>query len=535
MNQRLREQLEKSGYLHCGMEENIEDGAQARWEQKPVLAKKCIPLTERAEELRLVGPGFLSVKKNGGREQGACICVEHTTQRPVQNANGRAYTITELYIPFDHEDWTAYNRLSLWAYADAEGGANNHVSLSIHSEGKMINPVPGRFEGWTAPSLPTRRWVHILWEFPDIGRDEVTAISMSMHASGTPYPGKQHIYYLIDNLQLEAVEAEYDKGFEVREGRIAYCHSGYRAELPKRALVKGCAGSFTLHDETGRQVFQGESAPARDGMHVLDFSSFSEEGFYTLHAGRMRTKPFPVGKEAYVSAAWKTLNYFFVARCGCSVPGVHAQCHLDVMSVHPDGTKRCVAGGWHDAGDLTQDGRNTMECVIAMLDLAQAAKKSEPALSARAMEEARWGMEWVMRTRWGDGYRHCGRIISVWTDNVIGTTDDIETMAEIRPYDNLLSGEMFSRAAIALRETDPPYAALCARYAREDFRFGIEWMHRAPKQSFSFATPVQLSAQAALAAAMLYEQSGNQDDLQDAAKHARYVMRCQQQDRKSVV
>lgn len=530
MNRRLKRQLEESGYLHGGMMETPGDGAQARWELKPVLDGQNILLAERLEELRLVGPGFLSARPDGGRERGPCVCVEHTTERPVQNAKGRAYTTTELFIPFDHEDWSEFNRLSLWVYAEAEGGVNNHVSFAIHNAGPVVNPVPGRFEGWTAPTLPTGRWTRVLWEFPNICRSDVTAISMCMHASGTPYPGKPRIRYYLDDLRLERVEAEHDKGFDLRGGAVAYCHSGYRAKLPKRALVQHHGGCFQLRDEAGQTVFEGESSPGQNGFSVLDFTAFTREGWYTLHVDGMSTKPFPIGGEAYLSAAWKTLNYFFVARCGCSVPGVHAQCHLDVMSVHPDGRKQCVAGGWHDAGDLTQDGRNTMECVLAMLDLAQAAHSAQPALSARAMEEARWGLDWVMRTRWGDGYRHCGRIISVWTDNVIGGTDDIETMAEVRPYDNLLSAEMFARAAMAMRESDPPYAALCARYAREDFRFGVEWMHRAPKQSFSFATPVQLSAQAALSAAMLFEATGRPDDLAAAAGHARGVMRCQQQD-----
>ncbi len=58
--------------------------------------------------------------------------------------------------------------------------------------------------------------------------------------------------------------------------------------------------------------------------------------------------------------------------------------------------------GWHDAGDLTQAAINTAESVSPCWNW-QSPRGGQPELSQRAKEEARWGLNWLMRTRWGDG------------------------------------------------------------------------------------------------------------------------------------
>src|SRR5690606_25435669 len=135
---------------------------------------------------------------------------------------------------------------------------------------------------------------------------------------------------------------------------------------------------------------------------------------------------FPIGDEAYLATAWRTLNFFFSERCGYYVPGIHQECHQDVFSVHPDGRRIPVSGGWHDAADLTQGIGNTARGGIAMLELAQAVQGNHPKLYHRLLEEAQWGLNWTMQTRFGDGYRQGGLIIGIWTDNTLGTKDDIE-------------------------------------------------------------------------------------------------------------
>ena len=74
-----------------------------------------------------------------------------------------------------------------------------------------------------------------------------------------------------------------------------------------------------------------------------------------------------------------------------------------------------IAGGWHDAADLTQGTGNTAESCIALLDMAGAVQGKDSIFYERLLEEARWGVNWILRTRFGDGYRLGGLIIGIWT------------------------------------------------------------------------------------------------------------------------
>src|SRR5258706_7101729 len=51
----------------------------------------------------------------------------------------------------------------------------------------------------------------------------------------------------------------------------------------------------------------------------------------SLKVGDVETQPFPIGDEAYLATAWRTLNFFFGERCGYDQPGIHQACHLDVI------------------------------------------------------------------------------------------------------------------------------------------------------------------------------------------------------------
>ena len=144
---------------------------------------------------------------------------------------------------------------------------------------------------------------------------------------------------------------------------------------------------------------------------------------YVDDIGDLRSQPFPIGNEAYLATAWRTLNFFFSERCGFDQPGIHQECHQDVFVFHPDGRSMSIAGGWHDAADLTQGTGNTAESGIALLEMASAVADKDSLFYERLLEEARWGLNWVMRTRFGDGYRLRGLIIGIWTKNIRGDKD----------------------------------------------------------------------------------------------------------------
>lgn len=521
----LQKQLDDSWYLRKPMKEIEEDGAEARWLKKPVEKTRKISLVDGDATLRMEGPGHMGVDPNFGVDEEGSVYLDFATEQPVINPVGRAYTESMLFVPFDHENLEEYNRLSFWVYADAPGSAASYMTIQWHNAGPKVMPVPGRFEGSHSAMVGPGKWTRVVWEMPNVARNDTTAIAITALAYGTSMPAPSRIRIFIADLRLEKVDADHYKGFSMRKDSIAYCHSGYRNQAAKQALIQFPIKTFLIQDEEGNTVYTGEPAAQKDGFYVLDFSELVQEGWYIIRAGEVCSKPFPIGGEAYLSAAWKALNFFFTERCGFDVPCIHTECHKDIMSVHPDGRKKSVAGGWHDAGDLTQDSCNTAECALAMLELAEAAMEKEVQLGRRALEEARWGIDWLLNCRWRDGYTHCGRIIGFWTKNVIGDQDDMEAAAENRAFNNLLTAGVFARAYLAFEKEDPMYAQVCAQCAKEDYFFGVDGMHNR-----SGHTQVEMNAMALWAAAELYGAFGGREYLEDAALFARIVMRCQQQD-----
>ena len=526
MEAELLKRLEESGYIKKPMEPDLQYSAQTRWLKKPVSATRKLALASDFYNLRMEGAGFLSIDKDIAVSGEGSVKLELPIKYMAnQGVGGRC----RLFRPLNYEDIRMYNRLSFWIRVDLPTKMPAmSISISLHNEGEQIMPKPGRFEGTHSVTVRTGEWQQVVWEFPYCYRDKSTGFSIGVGAGGTTTPvgaGLKTLVY-IDDMRLEAVEEDNYKGFDLRKDAIAYCHSGYRHGSVKQAMVQHIGGLFELKDGAGNTVFSGKSTPLENGFEILDFSAFDKSGSYTLHIANLSTNPFVIGNEAYVSAAWKALNFFFAERCGFDVPGIHAVCHQDVMSEHPDGRRMSVAGGWHDAADLTQGMLNTAECVYAMLELADTVKKSDIALYNRTMEEARWGLNWLMRTRWGDGFRHCGQIIRWWTKNIFGDVDDIVCKAENRPNDNFVAAGVCAKAYNLFKD-DGMFSAWCEHCAKEDFYFAVEGMNISVNTGSAF-TQLQLTAQAGISAMELYIAFNDDYYLEYAARFARIIMDCQQ-------
>lgn len=529
MRGELEKQLRECWYVRKPMKENRDNSAEKRWMEKAVEDTRKIPLTENDRGLRLSGTGYMGVDTEFGVNGEGSVYMDFPVENAIQNPSGRAYSDCEIYVPFEREDLNRYNRLSFWVYADAPGSSGNFMMVKWHNAGKKIMPVPGRFEGFHSMTPENGKWTRVIWEMPNVARDCTTAISVCAQAYGTSMPAPSRIRIFIADMRLEKVKEDSYKGFGLREGAMAYCHSGYKKDAVKQAMIQKPVEDFALWDEQGKSVFQGRAEALKDGFYRLDFTDFSGEGWYTIHAGEIASKPFPIGTESYLSAAWKAVNFFFAQRCGCSVPGIHTECHLDVMSIHPNGRRKPAGGGWHDAGDLSQNAYNTADSALALLELAGSAGENRKELGRRALEEARWGIDWLIRGRWGDGYAHVRKIIGFWSKNVIGDEDDLEAEAENCPYNNLLRAGVFASAYRAFEKEDPMYAGVCKRCAMEDYAFGTDCICKKRKKSSEGSTQIEIHARAAWAAAKLYQAFGGEKYLQDGAGFAGIVMNCQQQ------
>ena len=149
------------------------------------------------------------------------------------------------------------------------------------------------------------------------------------------------------------------------------------------------------------------------------------------------------------------------------------------------GQRIIINGGWHDAGDLTQGLGNTAEIVYALLQPggAAAGEGEDAELYHRLMEEARWGLEWILKTSFGDGYRNQGAISSRWTDGIIGNSDDLTVNGPNSPMGNFTaSAAAEAMAARVFKESDPRLAAYCLKMARQDWRFACAGCPQRPSR-----------------------------------------------------
>ena len=389
------------------------------------------------------------------------------------------------------------------------------------------NPNEGA-EGFNTMTIQPGKWTRIVHEIPDFHRDAMKEIAIYCCQSDAP-EGRvdEKMRFYLGEVAMEAVEADACRGWDAAS-RIAYCHSGYDTHGAKSAVTQIKASLFCIEDAaTGETVYE---APAQEvtspigTFTVADFTSFKKGGTFRLRIGQTVTESFRIDAHPFDSAFAKVLNYFAQERCGTAVDGVHEICHLNVFSCHPDGRRISIAGGWHDASNLAQSATNSSEITIAALETAAAVRARDPELAGRLLAEARWGLQWLLRTAFGDGYRPCYTDASVWTHNIEGASDDVFSDAARGAYANLMAAAAEAKGAVAFRSLDPYFADWCLRSAIRDFDFGTD----THEHSMPHRCQAEYYGAVLFAASALADATGDYDYLRRVEPYAERMLACQQ-------
>lgn len=249
--------------------------------------------------------------------------------------------------------------------------------------------------------------------------------------------------------------------------RVLVDQIAYEKVGPKSAVIAtnffprtGTAIKCEIVDSQAKGVWQGEAVCSGRISHDtandwgwyfwrLNFGSFQEAGAYHIRVkvenASAESPPFVVGQGALVhETAQSAVDFFYIQRCGCDVPGWHKPCHLDDAKL-PDGSHLDLTGGWHSAGDYNKlmyehgDGG----VVFALLELYDSTPKHfdrrdrDGSGMPDILKEAKWGAEFVakmqipetggLRNHVQQGPRRNWTKWSapdVHTDNKIGTRDD---------------------------------------------------------------------------------------------------------------
>ncbi len=341
--------------------------------------------------------------------------------------------------------------------------------------------------------------------------------------------------YEIGNIRLQklAVPAV-DTGWAPQG--IIHSTAGYSTGSAKTAVVPFTSGPFVIKDAaTGKVRFRGRVHPAEttlDGTFgVIDFTPFDQEGTWRIEAGNLVSTPFRIAAKVWTEAEWKALNFVFCQRCGFDVPLIHGLCHQDLLCVY-DGMSLSYGGGWHDAGDLSQQTLQTADVAFALLEAA--VSTDDPALAARLREESRWGFDFVLRCRFHDGWRASSMGLLHWLDGQFGTWDDIVTVRrQSLAFDNFLYAgyEAYASAHFA---GDPVLSRRLRQAAEEDFSFAEERFREKGFEPFLYVmehsyntSQSQYMATVSWSAAQLYRLTGDSRYARVAAESIRYTLSCQ--------
>jgi hypothetical protein len=517
----------------------FEHSAEFGWLKKPVRESRMLDDMTKPDSWRFTGTGAITFpaepRLNDMRVLRVDMRMFVDSPAPTRNR----LSSVNLRRAFGSEDWRGYNRLSLWMRADVSGFPMLPLQIVLHNEG--VERVPDRYgrEGIHYVTLARSGWQQVVWEIEPLARDRVTAIEIGYWVNKMLAAPSDRVAFEIGRIELQQVDPDHHTGWNAAAGRIAFSHTGYQTATSKTAVASDLTATefsvLRVHDNAlGEVVLRKPVRPVQSRLGTfqeLDFTELNASGRYIIRAGDRTTRPFAIGADVWQGTIWKTLNFFYGNRCGFDVPGSHPVDHLDWFATH-GGDSITMSGGWHDAGDLSQGLINTGEATYAMFALAEKLRRSnaDTALVARVLEEARWGLEWVMRVRFPGGYRMAFTSHNLWTNNVVGDADDRTREAKNNPNANYIAAAAGAIAHRVLKDTEPALAARALRIAEDDWSHaivGVDGPSTWHTPAFA-ATRMELAGIGVTASIELFRETRNRKYAEKAVELARTIVQSQE-------
>jgi hypothetical protein len=167
-----------------------------------------------------------------------------------------------------------------------------------------------------------------------------------------------------------------------------------------------------------------------------------------------------------------------------------------------------------------------------MFALAEKLKSTgrNPDVTARLIEEAKWGLDWVLRVRFDGGYRIGFASHNLWTNNVVGDADDRTRETQNNPNVNYIAAASEAIAYRVLKEKEPELARRALATAEDDWRYAIAG-HEGPDTWATpayAATPIELAGIGILASVELYRATGKKEYADKAFELAPTIVNSQQ-------
>lgn len=538
----LNRQIVESGYLHRPLPLDESRSLETRGLAKEVVRSKSLCTMSNISAWKHTGIGNIShsTRHTISGEGSLRIEIPHIVEE-WENGDHVNYGTSQTTLQLGGADWRDYNRVMFYVYPDCEGMDIMHLNLYLYNDGEQKIPDEYGREGAHEVHLVNRTWNKCYLEIGEMPRDKVTHLTIGNTAFGQGLTMGESMVFHIDSLSLQQVAGgEIASGWTPAPGRIVLSTTGYNTADQKIAVMNIESASrrepFSIIDNAGNTLFSGRTEQTSTPIgtfRTADFSSFKSEGEFRLKVGDVVSDSFRIAEEGlWDSGIWRILNFIFSERCGYPVAGKHGTCHTDLTIEH-NGLSMIYSGGWHDAGDLSQQTLQSAEIVYSMLEVAEGVKERNPELYRRLIEEAEWGLDFVLRTRFGDGYRASSAGMALWSDGKLGDEDDTPARVQNNPFDNFLHAGIAAYAAMVYPESG--MRDKLVRTAREDFDFALTEHHTTGFGNFIHfwehtynTSESQYMATASWAASMLYRLTGESRYADTARQMMDYVLACQQ-------
>ena len=463
-------------YEFIPMPMDTANSIQYKWDNKEIHESILLDGAESLDNWELSfgkrqNVGTISLSTEKVMEGNSSIKFVSPTKLPEPlGAGGRYWGRQDLTRKFDREDFSEYNRIAINVYPEFKGFRKLYLTLILHNE----DNVPDKYgkEGWHTVMLKNNQWNKMVMEIPHLPRDKVTGITVSYGLQGNEPDAADTIVYYIDNLVFEKVEADYYEGWGTDKA-ISFSHSGYNSRDKKTAFtsLSGDNKFSVVNVKTNKTVLEKD---IRKEMYstgvftVFDFTEVRTPGRYRVVFGNVESKPFSINTDVWLPVIEKITNQFYVQRCGYELPGIHLKCHSDWHTVY-GGDTIIMAGGWHDAGDLSQSYWQTASATAAFFRLAEKYRMKNKKLADRLIEEGLWGLEWLHKNRFNGLQVISWTTMDSYTDGIIGTYDDkyMQPGGRINTNDNYYSIIADVEASITLKRSDPDLSEKCLENANE--------------------------------------------------------------------
>jgi len=550
IDEQLKADIRNTGLVHSPLPLDHSKSFETLGLAKKVLASDMLCDMEELSNWSHNGIGAMSQTAERSVSGSHSLRLTAPTRSP-DFPGGIGFGVSRAIYHVGGANWEKYNRVMLYIYPDCEGARSIYLNLYITNDGKRKVPDEWGREGVHEINLINRQWNQCFLEIAEMPRDHITTLSLAIEVFGKELAMGDFLQFDMDAIQLQTIEnPEVASGWKPAPDRIVYSTTGYGLESEKSAVVHigKHDGSFKLIDQANHQtVYTGEIQSVKThigAFETINFSDFQKEGQYVIQVGDVTTHPFYINANIWDNSAWRVLNFIFCQRCGYPVPEKHGACHSDLNGEY-NGLLFTHNGGWHDAGDMSQNPKQTAEIAYALFEMANRAKeKGNTEMYLRLLEEAQWGLDYILRARKGDGYRVARAMTNLWTDRFIGTIDDSGSRRiQVRngAWENFIYAGVTAYAAMSIQK-DLMLKENLEKVAKEDFDFAFQRFQEVEedivlsgqlpnidtKGLFSTrVSPSQYFATLSWSASMLYKLTNDPCYAEKAAHYIKYTIDCQ--------